>query len=331
LRTKSTLIVLAVAVVAVAVLLGAAYFWPGERVALLQERLSPSQTILTDTRADRMAVNLGDAFWYYVEVWYNPNRVAQIDRTSLDQQVNLQPFEVRSTSERDYSVSPGTRVYEKGYQLQFISGNLNQLYTFPAIAVRYHSQDGADLTDQTVVPQGVFVAARMPAEPDSFAFRPVASTVLDVPQARRPWIFWALGGILLALGLVNLALRHGETWPMAHSGERRAADPGVLAEAYRTLNENVRRGADPALVLHQVDHIVRLLLARQEQVDWLAEPGSGSAPASQMPAVAALLVKCERAYADEPIEPAEAAAAVADLKQILAGYFGREEVAAWVA
>jgi hypothetical protein len=331
LRTKSTLIVPAVAVAAIVVLLGAAYFWPGERVALLQERLGANQTILTDTRADRMAVNLGDTFWYYVEVWYNPTRVAQIDRTSLDQQVNLQPFEVRNTSERDYSISPGTRVYEKGYQLQFLNGDLDQLYTFPSIAVRYHSKDGQDLTDEAIVPQGVYVAARMPAEPDTVALRPVASTVLDVPQARRPWVFWTLGGIMLVLGLVNLGLRRGGAWPLASQRERQAADPGVLAEAYRTLNENARRGADPGLLLHQVDHILRLLLARQEQVDWLGEPGAGSSPANQMPAIAALLVKCERAYTDEPIEPSEATAAIADLRGILAGYFGREEVAAWAA
>ncbi len=301
-------------------LLGAGYFWPGARLAVLPARLPDNVPIQITTRPEHAAVNLGDAFWYYVEVWYNPADVAQIDRASLDQQMDLQPFEVRGTNERDYPVSPGTRVYEKGYRLQFISGHVDMPYTFPPITVHYRLQDGTDVNAAPVTPQPVFVASRMPAEPNSVAFRPVESTVLDVRSARLPWIFWTLGGVLFVLLLVPLTRRSS-----VPSRPARVVDAGVVAEAYRALDANARQGAEPTALLHQIDHILRLVLARQEHLDWLSEP------VAQAPAVGALLARCEKAYTAEPVEQAEVASALAELREILAGYYGRQEVAAWAA
>jgi hypothetical protein len=299
------------------------------------EQLPEGQVILANAGPELQSVQKGDAFLYLVEVLYNPGQVFEIDRSSLDTNVNLKPFEIRDIKETEFDLDPGTRVYQRQYEIQLISGEVEYLYEFPTIVVRYKLKDTEGFAETSVVPEPIYVASRLPADVSNIIsnlelgydpLMPLKGEIEDASQNRLPWILWALGGFLAALTVADLTLRVIPQWKEKAKQTREIG--GVLYQAYRSLHRNVAMGAKPRSLLHQMDHILRLVLTQKEKVGWLDEPNLGLLPFEVRDSIILLFEKCQKAYGTEDIKQKEVEEALRQLEEILEFYFA-EEVEAW--
>jgi len=301
------------------------------------ETLPKGQAILVKTRAERFGVQKGDVFLYLVEVLYDPGQVSHIDRASLDKNVNLEPFEIRGVKETESDLDPTTRLYQRQYEVQLINGDVAHLYEFPTLVVRYSLKDVEGFADEAVVPEPIYVASRLPANVSNLVenlelgygpLRPLRGEIEDVSQNRLPWILWVLGGCLAAVTLADLSFR-----VIAHRKEKTEptieVDKGdVLYQAYRALHGNLAAGAEPKAVLHQMDHMLRIVLARKVRTDWLEEPDFDEVAPGIRTLVVSLFDKCQIAYRPEFVEQIEVEEALRQLEEIFEFYFA-EEVEAW--
>ena len=318
------------AVASAAFLLSPSFLSPHDLTLEKERGLPEGEAILVTTKVERFGVQKGDAFPYLVEVWYNPDQVSEIDRTSLDKGVNLEPFEIRDTKETEFDLDSKTRVYRREYEIQLIDGEVDHLYEFPTIVVRYRLKDSEGLSNKTVAPEPIFVAPRLPADVSHLELRPVKKgEIEDVSQKRLPWILWTLGGFLAALGVADLAWRAIPQWKEMAKERRRAEGVDVLSEAYRSLYENVAMAVEPKRLFHQMDHILRIVLARKEKTDWLGEPNLELVPPGIRQPVVSLFEKCQKAYRPEVVEQRDVEEALGQLEEILSFYFGEGEVEAW--
>ena len=301
------------------------------------ETLPKDQAILVKTRAERFGVQKGDVFLYLVEVLYDPGQVSQIDRASLDKNVNLEPFEIRGIEETESDLDPTTRLYQRQYEIQLINGEVAHLYEFPTLVVRYSLKDVEGFADKAVVPEPIYVASRLPADVSKLVdnlelgygpLRPLRGEIEDVSQNRLPWILWVLGGFLAAVTVADLSLRVIPQWKEKAKPTRKIEMGDVLYQAYRSLHGNVAMGAKPKRLLHQMDHMLRIVLARKEKTDWLEEPNLDKVSPGIRAPVVSLFEKCQKAYRPEVVEQTEVEEALRQLGEILEFYLA-EEVEAW--
>jgi hypothetical protein len=301
------------------------------------EQLPKGQAILVNTRAERFGVQKGDAFLYLVEVLYNTGQVSEMDRVSLDKNVNLDPFEIRDIKETLFDLDSETCVYQRQYEIQLINGEVEYLYEFPTIVVRYKLKDAEGFEEKAIVPEPIYVASRLPddvhdlinnPEPGYGSLRSLEGEIEVVSQNRLPWILWILGGFLMTLTVADLTLRVIPQWKEKAKQTRKIEMGDVLFQAYRSLHGNVAMGAKPKSLLHQMDHILRVVLARKEKVGWLEEPNLDLVPSGIKPSVISLFEKCQKAYGTEDTEQKEVEEALRQLGEILEFYFA-EEVEAW--
>ena len=103
----------------------------------------------------------------------------------------------------------------------------------------------------------------------------------------------------------------------------------VLSEAYRALHGNIANGTESKSLLHQVDHILRVVLAHKDQVDWLDGANLDRVPSDIRPTVISLFERCQKAYTPEALEQRDKEEALTQLEDILNFYFGKREVEAW--
>lgn len=311
----------------IAFLLNPSFLWSGD-LALTRGPLSEDEAIVIETGAAVAGVRKGDAFTYYVEVRYNPERVSGIERASLDRGLYLQPFEIREIKESESELDSRTRVYRREYELQLIKGEVGALYEFPSLVVRYTAQKPDEVFQKTIVPEAIFVASRLPAEVGGLELRPLKGKVEDQSQNRLAWILWTLGAVLLALGAADVAWRTIPTWKALTKETRKLESGDLLVQAYRSLCANVAIGSEPTRVLHQMDRILRVVLARKEGLDLLQEPDLDSVAADIRPTVRTLceslgknhMMVAERRETDEPLEL---------LQRVLHFYFGEAEIESW--
>jgi hypothetical protein len=302
------------------------------------DQLPEGQAILGSAWPERQSVQLGDDFLYTIEVIYNPDQISEIDRDSLDTNVNLAPFEIRSTNETEFNLDSGARVYQRQYDIQLISSQTEYLYEFPTIVVRYKLKDGNGFADASIVPEPVYVASRLPSDMSSIInslkagndspLRPMQGTTEDASRNRLPWIFWSLGGFLIIMVVADFTLR---VIPQRREQERRAKEAKmshVLYQAYRSLKQNVSSGTEPGALFHQMDHILRILLAQKEKDGWLEELNLDLVPDGIRPSVISLFDRCQKAYGAEEISPKELSEALEELGKILNYYF-TVEAEAW--
>ncbi len=290
------------------------------------------EPISVTTHAEQFGVQKGDSFPYLVQVWYDPTVVADVDKASLDRAVNLAPFEVRSIKESDLSDGFGMRVYRREYELQLIAGETNRWYEFPAIIARYRLKDSEGLLNVEAPARPIYVASRLPADVDELDLElmPIAPTVSDLSQRTVPWMLWAVGAVFAVLGAADLVWRVIPRWRgRQQQAVHRAKEGGPVGEAYRALRAAAASSAEPRCTLHQMDHLLRLVLAYKNGQDWLEEPDADGLSATIGKPVAALLDKCHQAYRPVPIEQGEVQEALAELEVVLAHYFGEQEVEAW--
>ncbi len=297
--------------------------------------LARGETISVKTRAGRFGVQLGDVFTYQVQVWYNPLQVPSIDRTSLDKGMNVDPFEIRGMKEIEYDYDATTRVYQRDYELQLLTGQVGQFFKLPSLVVRYNLKGSEGLLDKTVTPEPVYIASRLPADIASLdlgsgegygPLRPVKSDIQDLGQNRLPWIFYGIGGLFAVLGIVDLSFRVVPRW---RELAQQKSQGDALSQAYRSLGDNLTGGADPRQILHQTDHLLRVLLYRHNHADWLAEVDLDELPEEIRENVRSLLEHCQKAYEPGTVEPHEAEQAVRQLDGILDALLGPGVRAAW--
>ena len=298
------------------------------------EELPKGQAILVATRSERFGVQKGDAFLYLVEVLYDPDQVSEIDRASLDRNVNLEPFEIRDIKETGFDLDSRTRVYQREYEIQLISGEVEHLYEFPTIVVRYSLKDPQGFAEKAVVPEPIYVVPRLPADISDLELgygplRPLKGKIEDVSQNRLPWLLWALGGCVAALAVADLTLRVIPQRKGMLKQTRKVESGDVLYQAYRSLHGNVAMAVEPKRLLHQMDCILRLILARKEKSDWLEEPNLDLLSSGIREPVISLFEKCQKSHGPEIIEQKEVEEALKQLEEILSFYFGEGEMAAW--
>ena len=83
-------------IVAVAVIVLVLVLPDADSVSSIQTRaetLPDGKNILASAWPEKQGVQKGDAFYYVVEVVYDTSFVSGVDKVSLDENVNLNPFE----------------------------------------------------------------------------------------------------------------------------------------------------------------------------------------------------------------------------------------------
>lgn len=297
--------------------------------------LPAGQPILVDSRAERVGVQKGDAFSYIVDVLYDPEQVDEIDASSLDRNVNLEPFEVRRVEETEFSLDSGTRVFRREYELQLINGAVDHLYEFPTLVVRYTLKGPRQgFAEKAGVPEPIYVASRLPADVDEMdlgygPIRPLKGEIVDPNQRRLPWVLGGLGGLLAVLAITDLIFRVVPRSKETAGGGAMVECNDVLVQAYRSLCSNAATSSDAKGVLHQIDHILRIVLAREEKVQWLEDPDPSQVSLGARPTVVALWHRCQNSHGPQPSPEAEIGEALRQLDEILVFYYGEGELAAW--
>jgi hypothetical protein len=301
------------------------------------EKLPEGQVIMGNAWPELPSVQKGDVLLYIVEVLYDTSKISEIDRTSLDNNVNLVPFEIRDIKETEFNLDSETRVYQRFYEIQLITGDVERLYDFPTIVVRYKLENVDGFADTSVVPEPIYIAPRLPTDISDIIsdiklgydpLRPLNGEIKDKGQNRLPWIFWSLGGILAVLAVVDLSLRVIPQWKQKEMQERNKMMDDILCQAYRSINENVATGAKPGILFHQMDHILRVILSTKDKAYWLEEPNLDSVSSGIKQAVVSLFDKCQRAYGTEDIGHEEVEEALKQLDEILEFYYA-EEMESW--
>jgi hypothetical protein len=309
-------------------------FAPSHDSAAVEHGLPKDQAILVGTKAERFGVQKGDVFRYLVEVVYDPSQVSEIDTASLDKSLYLEPFEIRDTIEREFDVDSRTRVYRSEYEIQLITGKVDYLYHLPSFTVRYALRNTGVFSETTVLPEPIFVSSRLPEDIDDLEIgygplRPIKVEIQDVTQKRLPWVLWGLGGFAAALAVGDLAWRRTIVQRKRGAEQRTALEQGLLPQAYLSVRGGLTKAVEPKALLHQMDHLLRIVLARKEKSDWLGEPDAELVPLGVRQPVASLLERCQKAYSPEAVEQTEVEQALAELEEILGFYFGEEELEAW--
>ncbi|MFC2026538.1 hypothetical protein ACFLUX_01005 [Chloroflexota bacterium] len=302
------------------------------------EQRPEDQAISVNTKAERFGVQKGDAFLYIVEVLYDPDQVSEIDSASLDDQVNLEPFEIRDVKETEYDLDSRTRMYQRQYEIQLISGEVEHLYEFPTIVVRYKLKEMDGFSEIGVIPEPIYVTNRLPADVSNLIgnleigfgpLKPLKGEIENVVSKNRlPWILLALGGFLAAATVADLTLRVIPQRKEKEKQDRKMEMGNILYQAYRSLHENVAVGAKPKSLLAQMDHILGVVLAQKENVGWLGESNLDLVSSEIKTQVISLFDKCQKAYGTEDIKQEEVEEALRQLEEILEFYFA-EEMEVW--
>jgi hypothetical protein len=329
-KTRLPLILASLAAIAAAAILVTPSFLSLRQVTFGKDKgIAEGKAITIKTSVEGFGVHKGDAVPYSVEVRYNLDLVSGIDKTSLDKSINFKPFEVRKVAEREIDLPPRTRIYVREYQIQLIDGKVNNLYKFPSILVRYKSKESGAFEEKAITPDPIFIASRLPADAGAFDLKPIQAGIEDANRNDLHRVLIALGALLAILALVDMAWRAIPQWREGTRKRRRAEGVDVLSEAYRSLHDTSAREAEPGRLFHQVDHMLRIVLARKENMGWLEEPDLDRVTPGIKTEVISLFSKCRGVDGDRAGEPKEAQEALAELDKILKFYWGAGEVQAW--
>jgi hypothetical protein len=297
------------------------------------DQLPESQAVMIKTRAERFGVQLGDVFGYTVEILYDRRQVSDIDKVGFGKSINLQPFETRNITEKEYDVDSRTRVYQRQYELQLLDGEVNYLYKFRGILVNYTFNGVKGYVGDLIEPEPIYVASRLPEDISNLELsygplRPLKGDIKDTDQNPVVWVLCGSGGFLAFLGVGNLS------W-LALKRRKKQQKPNIIDinnvfyQAYKSLQGNISAGCESRVLFHQMDHILRSILAKKENTGWLEEPNLDLISPEVKPKVILLFEKCQAAYiAGASREQKEVEEALKLLEDILVFYFA-EEVMAW--
>jgi hypothetical protein len=143
-----------------------------------------------------------------------------------------------------------------------------------------------------------------------------------------PWILWVLGGFLVVIAVSDLTLRVIPKWKEKAEQAEKAEMDDILYQAYHSLRKRVAMGDEPKVLLHQIDHMLRVVLSQRENMDWLEEPNPDSVSSEIRPLVVSLFERCQKAYVTEDTKQEEIEEALIQLEDILKFYLA-EKVEVW--
>jgi hypothetical protein len=299
------------------------------------QELPEGQAILCNAYPEAKSVQKGDAFLFILEVLYDTNQVSGIDSVSLNDNVNLSPFEIRETTDVVFNLDSDTMVFQRQFEIQLISGDVDKLYSFPTIVVRYELPGADGYAETSVIPETIYVSPRLPdnvmvagtTQLNYESLRSLEGKIESSGTSRIALIMWILGGLLGVAAVTDLTLRYvyrgKET--SAKSGEVDMSD--TLQQAYRSLHEKVKAGAEAGNIFHQIDHILRLVMIQKENNSWLQEIELEQVSVEIRPTVISLFAKCSEPGMQEAGQQ-EIDAALKQLDDILEFYFA-EEIGEW--
>lgn len=282
--------------------------------------LGERETIAVETGPAGDVFHLGDAISYFVKIEYRLDGVEEIDKTSLDRNIILDPFEIKDLKEKDSRVNSDTRMHLREYEVQLLDGQTNYLYTFPTIILRYKLKNSGWF-EKKIVPQPIFIGARLPADVTDLELKPLKGEVINMDRERIPWILWSLGFLGLVLGMTEVLRILRRRGKEGRDYQRRIAGLEDLLTSFQELSSLT--SAEKAL--HGAHQILRALLARREGTDWL-NPELDKIPPEIKSLVSDLLEKCQKAYQREAPKQEERQEALEDLGKILNFYTGKGEV-----
>lgn len=312
------------------------------------EKLPENQAILVNTSAEPFGVQKGDVFLYVIEVLYDPNQISEIDKVNLDDAVNLEPFEIRDIREIEYEAGARTHIYQRQYEIQLITGEVEHLYEFPSIVVRYKPIDAAGLFEITVVPEAVYVAPRLPDDiidltdhicnqGDMYCrmdigFGPLKPLTGEIEgtssQNKLPWILLIFGSLVAIVVVSDLMLR---VIPQSKENAKQSKitdSQDILYQSYLSLNENYKQGISPKKLLLQIENILRVIISEKEKISSLESLNLNSISSKIKPAILSLFEKSQKAYRTEFITNGEVEEAFSQLESVLKFYYG-DEVETW--
>ena len=301
------------------------------------EPLPDGKNILASAWPEKQGVQKGDAFYYVVEVVYDINFASGIDKVSLDENVNLNPFEVKSISERSFKLDSQTRVYQRLFLVQMVSGNVERMYDFPSIVVKYKLKESNGFAETPAIPESVYVAPRLPSSgahiisglnDGTYSLQPVEGNIQKVGINIISLVLWIVGGLLLVFMVLALVYRVIPQWKENEKRQRSKQMSADLKESYSSLLKNREDGVKPASIMHQIDHIHRLILLPEDSVDLLQEPNLEEVPCEIKPVVISLFQKCDSAYENGDIKQQDVEEAVKQLEVVLKHFYA-EDMEEW--
>ncbi|MDD4924210.1 MAG: hypothetical protein PHF74_05180 [Dehalococcoidales bacterium] len=326
--------------VAVAVIVLVLILPDANSVSSIQTRAEPlpqGKNILASAWPEKQGVQKGDAFYYVVEVVYNTDFVSGIDKVTLDENVNLNPFEVKSITERTFKLDSQTRVYQRLYLVQFVNGNVERIYDFPSIVVKYKLKSTNGYAETPAMPESVYVAPRLPSSgaviisglnAGTYSLQPVEGNIKKTGVNTSSWILWIAGGLLLVFLVVNLVTRVIPQWKEDERLQRGRHMSELLRETYGSLRKNLDSGAKTSRLLHQMDYIQRIVLSPEERIGLLQELDLEQVPCEIKPTVISLFEKCAKSYENEDITQQEVKEAAKQLEEVLRYYY-EEDMEEW--
>ena len=301
------------------------------------EPLPDGKNILASAWPEKQGVQKGDAFYYVVEVVYDINFASGIDKVSLDENVNLNPFEVKSISERSFKLDSQTKVYQRLFLVQMVSGNVERMYDFPSIVVKYKLKESNGFAETPAIPESVYVAPRLPSSgaliisglnDGTYSLQPVEGNIQKVGVNIISLVLWIVGGLLLVFMVLALVYHVIPQWKENEKRQRSKQMSADLKESYSSLLKNREDGVKPASIMHQIDHIHRLILLPEDSVDLLQEPNLEEVPCEIKPVVISLFQKCDSAYENGDIKQQDVEEAVKQLEVVLKHFYA-EDMEEW--
>ncbi|MBN2136065.1 MAG: hypothetical protein JW737_10060 [Acidobacteria bacterium] len=309
-------------------------------VSSIQTRAEPlpeGKNILASAWPEKQGVQKGDAFYYVVEVVYDTGFVSGIDKEALDENVNLNPFEIKDITERTFKLDSETRVYQRLYLVQFVNGNVERIYDFPSLVVKYKLKGTNGYAETPAVPESVYVAPRLPSSgaiiisglnDGTYSLQPLDWNIKKIGVNTVSWVLWIVGGLLLAFLVVNLITRVIPQWKEDERQQRSKHMSEFLREAYGSLLDNLAGCAKPASLFHQIDYILRVILYPENRTGILEEIDLEQVPCEIKPTVISLFEKCAKSYENEDITKQEVDEAVKLLEDIMKYYYA-EDMEEW--
>lgn len=296
-----------------------AFFFP-KLVLEKESGLGQYATIETKAWPQGDAFHLGDMISYFIEVKYNPTTVEGIDKTSIDKNLILEPFIIKSQSEKEFQIDSYTMVFIKEYKLQLVSGELSKLYSFPPLLLNYRLKDSGYF-DKKIILQPIPMGSRLPAEVKGLELKPLDGMVLNKSRQGFTAAIIGFGIFCGTLFVIELFRQTYKRKKKSENFQKRLEGIEDIFSNYQHLAANPKKG-NPKAALHQAHQILRTLLFRKEGIDWLS-PSFECLPADMRHLIPELIAKLQLAYCEGQVAEEELNSALRELGKVFEFYTGK--------
>lgn len=279
-----------------------------------KEELVGWKKIAVKTEVEKGLIGIGDVITYKIKVLYDPNRI-EIDKRL---NINFEPFQIREIKEKDYKLDEEIKIYLQEYKLQLITGERNKFYSFPEIVVRYKYKDFMEWYEEKITPQSIYISARIPQDTSNLTLRPLKGKLINIGYQYFVWILFLLGGMSLILGIFLVVKKARQQRKEAKEFRKKRETLKDIFDAYQSLVQKAE-SEDPRFLFHHIYQLLRLLLQREEKIDWLKPNLEKISPEIKL-TIFGLIKKCQKASGPEPIDSKEIKDVLELLQEILNFY-----------